>query len=264
MDDSPHQLCEEMKPAKKNMRRLTESLKGHCASMGAVAFGVASAAALDSLKRVRIKEGRLDKWSIKVRSILPDADSVVMFAIRTLDDADDLEVRRRESRGDYPGYTPLSAIQREVVAVLRDAGFAAVPLPELVPHKRAAMLAGMGVYGKNSLILHSRYGPTLRFYGVATSADLVKSSPCEEDLCNNCVRCIRACPTGVLEPYVMTNPRKCLVDMREAKSVDRKYRKMIEKHEPMLTPNSWKMCTVCQMVCPHTPQERKKGLIRGT
>jgi len=259
-----HQLCENMKPAKKDMRILTESLKGNCASMGVVAFGVASAAALDSLKRVRIKEGPLDKWSIKVRSILPDADSVVMFAIRTLDDADDLEVRRGESHWGYPGYAPLSAIQREVVAMLRGAGFEAVPLPELVPHKRAAMLAGFGVYGKNSLILHPRYGPTLRFYGVATSAELVKSSPHEEDLCKDCVKCVRSCPTGVLEPYVMTDPRKCLVDMREAKLVKRKYRKMIEKHEPMLTPNSWKMCTVCQMVCPYTPQERKKGRIPGT
>ncbi len=235
-----------------------------CVQMGAVAFGIVSAKALDSLKRVRIKEGPVDKWSIKVRFVLPDAESVVLFAIRTKDDADDMEVRRGEAEWDYPGYLPLVTMQKEVIHVLRDAGYEAVPLPELVTHKRAALLAGIGAYGKNSMIINPKYGLTLRFYGVITNARLRPSKPFQEDLCQDCERCVRACPTEVLRPYVMTDPRRCLVDMREAKSVSKRYQKMIEKHEPMLTPNSWKMCTVCQMVCPFTPKERRLGRIPGS
>jgi epoxyqueuosine reductase QueG len=235
-----------------------------CVQMGAVAFGIVSAKALDSLKRVRIKEGPVDKWSIKVRSVLPDAESVVLFAIRTKDDADDMEVRRGKAEWDYPGYLPLVAMQKEVIHALRGAGFKAVALPELVTHKRAALLAGIGAYGKNSMIINPKYGLTLRFYGVITNARLRPSKPFQEDLCQDCERCVLACPTKVLKPYVMTDPRKCLVDMREAKSVSKRYVKMIEKHEPMLTPNSWKMCTVCQMVCPFTPRDRRLGRIPGS
>jgi epoxyqueuosine reductase QueG len=251
-------------PCLEHMVKTKIDLEKLCVKMGSVAFGIVSAKALDSLKRVRIKEGPIDKWSIKVRSVLPDAESVVLFAIRTKDDADDMEVRRGEEEWDYPGYLPLVTMQKEVIHALKEAGFKAIALPELVTHKRAALLAGIGAYGKNSMIINPKYGLTLRFYGVITNARLRLSKPSQEDLCQDCERCVLACPTKVLRPYVMTDPRKCLVDMRESKSANKKYRKMIERHEPMLTPNSWKMCTVCQMVCPFTPKDRKLGRISGT
>lgn len=68
--------------------------------------------------------------------------------------------------------------------------------------KHAAMQAGLGVIGKNGLLLTASYGPRVRFSAVLTEAPMEGSSLIKKDLCGDCDICIKVCPSGALKDSV--------------------------------------------------------------
>jgi len=89
------------------------------------------------------------------------------------------------------------------------------PLKGEINLKKQAIRAGLGIRGKNTVVLHPKYGTRLRFAALKTNAPLwqpiVSNLPEKENsTCNGCSICIDACPVQVLEPYRMTDPSICL------------------------------------------------------
>jgi epoxyqueuosine reductase QueG len=162
---------------------------------------------------------------------------------------------------NYPGYTPLAVVGHMMANILREEGFSAKFLHDYTHHKTLAVLAGLGSYGKNSLIISPKHGPWLRFGLVITDAKLPYDRPFEKDLCEACDRCVKACPTGALKPYVV-DPDKCLVAIGELDDPPSRFKPVLSKHQLQLTPHTHVMCTRCQMVCPYTPPERRRAVIR--
>ncbi len=222
----------------------------------AAAFGVASVDAADALPRVKIGFN-VNRWTEPIRKSMPEAKSAIVFGIPSADDADELEVKRSSGYISYPGYLPLSIIARDLIAILKNEGWRAAYPSELVHNKSLAVLAGIGNYGKNSLIISPKHGPWLRFGVVVTDAPLQPDTPFTEDLCGKCTRCIRACPAGALKPYAV-DPDRCLVGAGELENPPKALAPLLSKHEPKLTPRTRVMCTECQMACPYTPTERKR------
>ena len=223
---------------------------------GAVAFGVASAEDADKLKTVVMDEYE-PIISVKVRSIMPDAQSVILFGIEATDDADELAIRRGRRHWDYPGYFPLKLIGRDLVAALNREGFKAMIPSEDIPRKSIAALTSIGTYGKNSMIISEKYGLSLRIETVITNAKLRKDRPLGKDLCKDCERCARACPTqAIVRPYVL-NPRRCFVRISEVGTDDEELKRKFDRRSFWLTPNTYLMCTICQMVCPYTTDKRR-------
>jgi ferredoxin len=235
-------------------------LKEVCSKRGAVAFGVTSVDAADALPRVKIGF-TINRWCEPLRKRLPDAKCAVVFGIPSLDDSDELEIRRSRTRWSYPGYLPLSLAARELIHLLRNEGHHAAFATNMIHHKSVASLAGLGSYGKNSLIISPKHGPWLRFGIVVTSAELPVDRPFEKDLCEGCNKCVKACPSGALEPYVV-DPDRCLVGVGELDDPPREFRPLLKEHQLALTPMTHVMCTRCQMVCPYTPPERRKMVIK--
>ena len=67
------------------------------------------------------------------------------------------------------------------------------------PHKKAAVLAGLGTCGKNSLFLHRVFGPRVRLGTLFTDCPFEEAA--QEPpacACGNCRACVDACPAGAI------------------------------------------------------------------
>ena len=248
---------------------LQDQVKRICLEEGAVAFGIASVAEVDALPRLRIGPamkhltGTKLSFTKKPTDVMPDAKSMVVFGTLSYDDSFELAVRSGRKEYDWPGYTPLWLIRRSAAQPLKHEGYkVAYPYESTAcnSHKRVFRLAGIGAFGKNSLIISPKYGPWLRFGYFLTDADLEPDKPFEEDLCGDCSRCIRACPVSALKPYVV-NAEKCLVGIHCRSRISKELRPLLNKYEPQLTPATHVMCTRCQVVCPYTSPQRRRNVI---
>ncbi len=181
------------------------------------------------------------------RDYLPDARSIVVVAEVAFGPTIDLAVRRR-GRWNYIGYKPLEVDTWEVGGYLQSLGYLAKVLPSHLSQKNMARLAGMGSFGKNTLLLNPEVGPYLRIDGIVTDAPLEYDEPAEADLCGDCRRCLDACPTGALKPYKI-EAQKCLVHQR-LYGPDDGYQRLLEAHSPRIARDAYIMCQECQRVCP--------------
>ena len=84
--------------------------------------------------------------------------------------------------------------------------------------KELAVKAGIGKWGKNSLAIHEKFGPWLRFVVVELGivfypypSDEAEVSHISYSGCRNCNRCLKTCPVNnLLEPFRLTFKEKCL------------------------------------------------------
>ncbi|HEY9420325.1 MAG TPA: tRNA epoxyqueuosine(34) reductase QueG [Thermoanaerobaculia bacterium] len=112
-----------------------------------------------------------------------------------------------------------------------------------VLERELAARAGIGVVGKNTMLLHPEAGSWFLLGELFLSLDLSPDQPLA-DLCGSCTLCLDACPTGALaEPYRLDSNR-CISYWT------------IEHRGP-LPPEARRMvggwvfgCDVCQEVCP--------------
>lgn len=118
--------------------------------------------------------------------------------------------------------------------------------------KELALKAGIGKWGKNSLVIHEKFGPWLRFVvievGIVVSPPAVEIEP--ENLhipypgCKNCQRCLKSCPvSSLLKPFRLSQKEKCLAYLQ------------LEVPPISPTPAPIRRCDKCLTAC--RPQSRK-------
>jgi len=104
-----------------------------------------------------------------------------------------------------PGFTPGNRVLRKLSKRLRvwmgeDLGITALSLPYQIEYggailKDSCVLAGLGVIGKNNLLITPEFGPHVRLRGIFMEAELEPTGPIDFDPCNGCDRpCHSACP----------------------------------------------------------------------
>lgn len=76
--------------------------------------------------------------------------------------------------------------------------------------RHAAHAAGLGVFGRNNLLLHPRYGSRIVFTAVLSTLDFDSDPRIEDELCTYCDICVESCPVGALDEEGQTNVNRCL------------------------------------------------------
>ncbi|HET6795475.1 MAG TPA: tRNA epoxyqueuosine(34) reductase QueG, partial [Acidimicrobiales bacterium] len=115
-------------------------------------------------------------------------------------------------------YEPLRRALAVVAGRLEEAGWRARVLADdnALVDREAARRAGLGWYGKNTLLLLPGRGSWFVLGSVITDAPLPPSSGPVPDGCGPCTRCITACPTGALVAPGVLDARRCLAWLLEA------------------------------------------------
>jgi epoxyqueuosine reductase len=187
------------------------------------------------------------------RHVMPAVRSVVMLAVnyRTAEPSLPAALTGRVSRyawndGDY------HALIRQRLAKLADflhqqrPGCHTRAVVDTAPllEREFARSAGLGWFGKNTLLINKRQGSWLFLAGLLTDVDLEPDAPHETAHCGTCTRCLEACPTQAFpEPYVL-DARKCIAYLT------------IELDGPIPAAlregvGEWLFgCDICQDVCP--------------
>lgn len=109
-----------------------------------------------------------------------------------------------------------------------------------IPEVKAAVLSGLGVKGKNNLLINKKYGSFVFLGEIITDLPLT-FHPTKFSECINCQKCVNACPTGFLKDKNLP----CLSDITQKK-------KELSKEEENQIAQSgiiWG-CDICQEVCP--------------
>jgi epoxyqueuosine reductase len=108
--------------------------------------------------------------------------------------------------------------------------------------REAAARAGVGFYGKNTLLITRRFGSWVVLGTLVTTANLEPGSPLALD-CGSCRLCIDACPTDALAEAGTLDATRCLSYWTQtANDIPEPYRGELGA--------SVYGCDICQDVCP--------------
>ena len=108
--------------------------------------------------------------------------------------------------------------------------------------REGAARAGVGFYGKNTVLITRRFGSWVVLGTLVTDAEIEAREPLELD-CGSCTRCIDACPTGALDEPGVLDSTRCLSYWSQAPgSIPEEYRAELGTQVYG--------CDICQDVCP--------------
>ena len=159
------------------------------------------------------------------KDIWPDCKSVVVFGIALPRGLTKVEPRLIYGHYNNSVFPDLDRIAFNAAKALeRLHGADAVPLPSDGPYdywdaenmegrgllsmKHAAVFAGLGAFGKSTLLLNKQYGNLLSLGAVLTNLDLESDPPAENICLDKCDLCIRSCPAQALDGQGV-NQLKC-------------------------------------------------------
>ena len=149
--------------------------------------------------------------------------------------------------------TLLDSIAFRLARFLEEKGYLAMPIAAsqslgknnpyqgVLPHKTAAVKAGLGFVGKSGLFLSEKYGSKVRLATVLTDAPLQSELPVIENGCGNCELCKNACPAGAIYGQLPTTNGERNFDAEKCS-------RYMKEHFQDVGRGS--VCGVCIKVCP--------------
>jgi epoxyqueuosine reductase len=156
-------------------------------------------------------------------------------------------IARYARSGDY--HDVLRGKLRELHAALeRDLGtpVAARPYVDTGPilERDLAQRAGLGWFGKNTMLINPKRGSFFFLGALFTALDLVPDAPFAADHCGTCTRCLDACPTHAITAPHVIDATRCIayltIELRTAIPMDLR----------ALMGDLIFGCDICQDVCP--------------
>ncbi len=192
------------------------------------------------------------------RRLLPSAQSVVVVALNYYQEPPQgLKIARYALGRDY--HKVLRGKLRRLETMLQKsfpgAEFRACVDSAPILERTYAQLAGLGWFGKNTMIIDSKRGSWF-FIGILLTSIAFETDEPSMGGCGTCRKCIEACPTGA----IVQLDGRWQVDARSCISYQ-----TIEKDGPLeVDTHGWVFgCDVCQDVCPFN-EPRQNQPLRAT
>jgi epoxyqueuosine reductase len=186
--------------------------------------------------------------------LLPDARTVVSAALCYYVDA---EIAPDEGR--LPRYTwhdAYAELRDKLDALGRRLGGSYRVLVDANQHvdRAGAARAGIGFYGKNTMLITRRHGSWVVLGTLVTDVEIAPSPPLGLD-CGECRLCIDACPTDALEEAGTLDATRCLSYWTQAPAA------IPEDYREALGAMVYG-CDICQDVCPWNRgvEKRRRGV----
>jgi epoxyqueuosine reductase len=246
------------------MGALEDRLRQQAHALGFELVGIAPAAPADGFDRLRdwLARGFAGTMDYMQRhaearrdpsSVLPEVRSVVMVAINYLSAGQREDGRQGRGRvARYARGADYHDVLRERLGRLlgwlqgerpgcRGRGVVdTAPLLE----RDFARRAGLGWFGKNTMLLNKRLGSYFFLGALLVDLELRPDAPFEASHCGTCTACLDACPTGAFAGPGLLDARRCIsyltIELKGA---------VPEELRPGL--GDWVFgCDVCQEVCP--------------
>ena len=196
--------------------------------------------------------------------LLPDARTVVSAALCYYADAgingkgQDGDVSL-SAQGRLPRYTWHNAyaeLREKLDALGRRLGGSYRVLVDANQHvdREGAVRAGIGFYGKNTMLITRRHGSWVVLGTLVTDVEIAPSPPLGLD-CGECRLCIEACPTDALEEAGTLDATRCLSYWTQAAAA------IPEDYREALGARVYG-CDICQDVCPWNRgiEKRRSGV----
>jgi len=188
---------------KHNVEKLSSEIKTLGLKTGADLVGFASAETLEkrASKGHRPSDLMLNAKSLIIlacgRQLNEDRKYVYKwgpdYSLTYIKLKDEVKQRRKEARGSIEAVKNL-LIEKNFKAVTEPHGWSGI-----LSFKMAAYLAGLGVFGKGSFIVHPKLGYLNILACILTDAPLEYGTPLKTDVCGDCIECIKACKYGAFK-----------------------------------------------------------------
>ena len=246
------------------MDPLEPRLKRHARVLGFDLVGVAPAAPADGFDRLRdwLDRGFAGEMAYMHRraearrhpaSVLPEVRSVVMLGMNYNPDRDEDKdegkygrIARYARGADYHDVLRerlnrlLAWLQSERPGCIGRGVVDTAPLLE----RDFARRAGLGWFGKNTLLLNKRLGSYFFLAALLVDVELRPDAPFEHRHCGTCTACLDACPTEAFVGPGVLDSRRCIsyltIELKGA--VPQELRRGV---------GDWLFgCDICQEVCP--------------
>jgi epoxyqueuosine reductase len=242
------------------MLPLETRLKDRARALGFELAGIARAAPADSFDRLRdwLARGFAGEMSYMQRhedarrhpsSILPEVRSVLMVAMNYKQEDEPQRIGRvaQYARGtDYHDVLRerlnqlLAWVQQEVPGCKGRGVVDTAPLLE----RDFARRAGLGWFGKNTMLLNKHLGSFFFLGALLLDLELTPDPPHEASHCGTCTACLDACPTRAFPGPGELDARRCISYL----TIELKGPVAEELRQPL---GDWLFgCDVCQDVCP--------------
>lgn len=190
---------------------LTDQVKMTALAHGADLVGIADATSMS-------------EQTENLRRVLAGATRVVVVVTRhslTALDSPRNQIRQFDTMHTYD---ECARAAHKVARRIEDQGYGAVAVPAFIPldmkaprngmrgeinWRDAAVHAGLGSWGENGLLVTRDFGSAVRICGVVTDAPLDADRALADDVCDHCLDCVQACPTGALSGGGKIDKKKC-------------------------------------------------------
>ncbi len=194
------------------------------------------------------------------RELLPDARSIIVVGMNYY--ADDSEgpgtppydpergIFARYARGDdYHEVMSarLKTLWTEIRALTNEDAAAKIYVDTgPILEREAARKAGLGWFGKNTMLINTRQGSYFFLGEIITNLALEIDSPAIGG-CGTCTACIDACPTGAIVAPFEIDSRRCISYLTIELKGD-----IPEDLQPAISESGNRIygCDICQEVCP--------------